>query len=598
MDQGQRMSVAVDVATDDPIRVLLVEDSHDDFRLICDLLDAVPQTRFSIDWARDLRAAQRRLDEDAPDVCLVDQGLPDGEGLELAKAARLRSAPAPIVLLSGQASRDLDRRALALGIACFLDKNRLDSSLLERSLRYAIAQHRELRRLRRLAQRDELTGLANRALLQDRTERALAHARRHERLAAVMVLQLDLDPARLGRQGSQGVLRTVARRLCTGLRETDTVARLGDTRFALVIEHLERADEAALVARKVLALLAPPVQIGGAPVALAASLGIALYPQDGDQTDLLLSQAEAAMARAHGRSSGYGCHNLKLEEQVEHRRQLEADLARALAGQQLVLHFQPQISLSAEATGIAAQLRWQRPGTGLIDLDHLLGQLLDRELQDQMVDWLLQQATAQTLRWQRSGFERLHLAVPLGRRRPPVWAALERQLGRCLDATGLQPDRLELELEEHQIAGGHGQDDGLLRLRRLGVRIALDRFGQGAGSLKLLRPELIDTIKLAPSLHRGLPGDARREALVGAIVDLAGAGGLRVVACGVEDERQFAFLRRIGCHAAQILLNCPPLPAEACTAWLHQIMRRSATERPRPTRTVAARPQEPSGSAA
>ena len=228
-----------------PIRVLVVEADDADFQVTQAWLEAAPHLEFTIDRAAALETGLGRLRTGTFDVCLVDHSLPDGDGLELARAAQKDRCPAPIIMLSCAGTLELDLQAMALGVADFLDKKRLDPVRLERTIRYALARQRQAERLSHLAQYDELTGLANRSLFQDRLEHGLAWARRHERLVAVMILDLNDFKAindGLGHLAGDRLLAIMAKRLGGRLRETDTVARLGGDEFAILIENLAKPE--------------------------------------------------------------------------------------------------------------------------------------------------------------------------------------------------------------------------------------------------------------------------------------------------------------------------------------------------------------------
>jgi diguanylate cyclase (GGDEF)-like protein len=204
-------------------------------------------------------------------------------------------------MLTRCSTPELDLEAMALGVSDFLDKSRIDATLLERTIRYALARHRQAERLNRLAQYDELTGLANRSLFQDRLRRAVAWARRHDRLAAVMILDLNGFKAvndRLGHGAGDRLLAIMASRLTRRLRETDTIARLGGDEFALLVENLAKPEHAALVARKLLDTVAPPVDLDEQQVSVTASLGVALCPRDGEDAAELVRLADRAMYAA------------------------------------------------------------------------------------------------------------------------------------------------------------------------------------------------------------------------------------------------------------------------------------------------------------
>ena len=578
----------------DPIRVLLIEDSEADYWHARDLLDAAPHTRFTIDWARDLQSGMARLVPAAFDVCLLEQALPDGDGLEIVRAALARGCDAPIIMLTGRGSLDLDLLAMELGAADYLDKTRLDATLLERTIRYALNRRQQAQRLSRLAQHDELTGLANRSLFNDRLERALAWARRHERIAAVMVLDLNGFKAvndRLGHVAGDRLLTIMGMRLCSRLRETDTVARLGGDEFALVVENLAKPEHAGLVARKLLDAVVPPVAIESHSVTVTASLGVALYPQDGSQGATLLREADRAMYRAKA-EGGNLCRfsSEQVEQRVQRGTLVEADLRHALEHGELVLRYQPQIDLgdAGPGPGIAGLLHWDHPRLGLLGAERFMPLAEDSSVLENLTDWMLKAALAQAQAWQAMGFRRLHVAVPLLSRRQLAWSGLAQRLQDCLHAAGLDAGRLEIELGEEVLLSEAAT--GLRALKEVGVRIALDGFGRGPTSLRSLQLGILDTLKLARAWHQAPAGDdatpsgpgasppraahAGHIEVVGATIALARNLGVRVVAEAVDDPAQFAFLRRHGCSAVQGLMSSAPLPPQACTAWLRRATRR------------------------
>ncbi len=566
------------------VRVLLVEAAAGPVQPTRDLLQIAPHVRFLIDWARDLQTGLARLRAGGFDVCLVDHNLPDGDGLELVRAAQTGGCRAPIILLSEVGTLDLDLQAMALGVADFLDKRWLDPLRLERTIRYALARQDQAERLSRLAQYDELTGLANRSLFQDRLERALAWARRQQRLVGVMILDLNGFKAindRLGHIAGDRLLAVMAKRLGGRLRETDTVARLGGDEFAILIENLAKPEHAALVARKLLDTVAPPATIDGREVAVTASLGVALYPRDGQTGPELVRQADRAMYRAKA-EGGNLCRfsSDQLERRVQRGALLETDLRRGLEQGELQLHYQPQVTLTPGALGISALIRWCHPQLGLIGPERFLLLAEDTGLLEALTSWLFEAACGQARRWHDQGLERVHLALPLLSRQQLAWSGLTERLGVCLRAAGLTAGSIEIELsEELLLNAADGAGGALSALKALGVRLALDGYGRGPTSLRGLQLGVLDTLKLARELHQDVPADVQRDAVVGAIIALARELGLRVVAEGVDRQEQLACLRRHGCDAVQAFMSCPPLPAEACTSWLRQASARRAGHR-------------------
>jgi diguanylate cyclase (GGDEF)-like protein len=586
---------------EDPIRVLLIEDNEADYWHARDLLDAAPHARFTIEWARNLQSGLARLAAAAFDVCLLEQALPDGDGLEIVRAAPARGCDAPIIMLTGRGTFDLDRRAMELGAADYLDKTRIDATLLERTIRYALNRRQQAQRLSRLAQHDELTGLANRSLFNDRLERALAWARRHECIAAVMVLDLNGFKAvndRLGHVAGDRLLTIMGMRLCSRLRETDTVARLGGDEFALVVENLAKPEHAGLVARKLLDAVAPPITVESDSVTVTASLGVALYPQDGSHGPTLLREADRAMYRAKA-EGGNLCRfsSEQIEQRIGRGVLVESDLRHALEQGELALRYQPQINLgfagSGAGIGIAGLLHWDHPQLGLLGADRFMALAEEGGMLEALTDWMLQAACAQARAWQAMGFRQLHLAVPLLSRRQLAWSGLAQRLQDCLHAEGLDAGRLEIELQEDLLLSESAT--GLRALKDLGVRIALDGFGRGPTSLRSLQLGVLDTLKLARQWHQQPPADSNsapaclrpgpaaphagsngHTAVVDAVITLARELGLRVVAEAVDNPAQLAFLRGRGCSAVQGLMSSTPLPPQACTSWLRKAARRGA----------------------
>jgi EAL domain-containing protein (putative c-di-GMP-specific phosphodiesterase class I) len=249
----------------------------------------------------------------------------------------------------------------------------------------------------------------------------------------------------------------------------------------------------------------------------------------------------------------------------------ESDLRRALAQGELLLHYQPQVTLRAGSLGISAMLRWAHPELGLIGPERIVPLAEDSGLLPALTEWLCAAACAQVRRWSALGLGPMHLALPLWSRQQLAWNALPERLQSCLGAAGLAPAKLEIEVAEALLlADADAGGPGLAALDRIGVRVALDRFGSGPMSLRGLQLGGLDTIKLARQIHHDVPDDRRRSALVGAIVVLAKELGLRVVAEAVDRRDQLAFLRHTGCDAIQAFMSCPPLPAAACTSWLRR----------------------------
>ena len=561
------------------LRLLLVEDDPEEADLTRRLLLRAQRARYEVDRVGTAEEGLQRLAEGAYDVCLADLYLPGRDGLAFLRTLRARDVQIPVVLYSGYADEEMESLAIDLGAADFLDKEELDTARLDRSLRFAIARSRDLARLDRLAQYDELTGLANRALFRDRLDKALAAARRHRSLVGVVLLDLNGFKAvndRLGHGAGDALLREVGERLRRSLRETDTVARLGGDEFAVVVEDLRRAEDAAIVGRKILDAVAPAFAFDGEPVCITASIGMALYPRDGETAEQLVERADAAMYRAK-REGGNLCrfHDSALDREIARGPVLAAELQAAIAADELALLFQPQVTLAPGPVGLATIVRWDHPGYGEVEAEDFRALAERAGLMEELTDWLIRAACAQARRWVSQGFGPLHLAVPIYSRRQLAWSGLAERVEEQCRLHGIPPAALELEIEEQLLleellAGGAAFDS----LRRSRVRIAVARFGAGPTSLMVLRDAPVHTLKLARELIHDTPRDEHRTLFVSSIVELARTLRLRLVAEGIENKAQLQMLRRAGCDAVQAIISCPPLPERDATAWLRRAQQR------------------------
>jgi diguanylate cyclase len=558
------------------LRVLVVEHDDEDFGIAESLLARAEDATYAVERAASFENGLARLLEGGFDACLCDYALPHRDGLEFVRVAVRRGCRTPIILTADLAEAELQADALEAGAVDLIEKEELDVQRLDRALRFAVARERRVERLSRLAQQDDLTGLANRALFSDRLERALAGARRHRTLIAVMIIDLNGFKAvndRLGHVAGDQLLRVVGERLRARLRETDTVARLGGDEFAVILESLGRPEYAGLVARKLLDAVASPVRLdGGREASVTASIGAALFPRDGTEAPLLLRHADAAMYRAKAEGGSLCCfHDELLDTRAQRSALQAAELRRAIERDELALHFQPQVTLCAPELGLASLVRWRHPELGLVDAERIRVMAEDAGLVEALTDWLIGAACRQARRWRDAGLRRLHIAVPLLSRRQLGWSQLADRLDARLRAEDLPPHWLELEVDERLLleelaAGGAA----LPPLRELGVRIALDGFGSGPSSLNLLRDAPLSTVKLARAFLQGAPQDEHRALFTGAVIALAKRLGLRLVAEGIENQAQLQMLRGQGCDAVQAFISCPPLPAEACTDWLRE----------------------------
>jgi diguanylate cyclase (GGDEF)-like protein len=425
--------------------------------------------------------------------------------------------------------------------------------------------------LHRQANHDALTGLPNRSLFTDRLNQAMAHAARDQRQFAVLVLDLDrfkLINDSLGHGVGDQLLCHVAHKLKGVLRATDTVARAGGDEFMLILEDVLDRDSVSLVAQKLVAAISEPCILGVTELHTSPSIGVSLFPLDGETADVLLARADEAMyaAKKRGRST-YQFFELGMEIFSHQRLQVENDLRRALIQEQFELHYQPKIDIaSGTMKSVEALLRWRHPTRGLVPPSEFIPLAEETGLILSIGHWVLREACRQAREWQIAGLPFLRVAVNLSpvQFRQPGFLAVIRA---ALDDHDLEPRYLEIEVTESTVMShAEGSIETLEELSRMGVIVAIDDFGTGYSSMSYLRRFPIDKLKIDRTFIRDLVGSADDTSIVRAIISLAHSLRLKVVAEGVETAAQLEQLKVMGCDQYQGFLMSPAVPAAEITA--------------------------------
>ena len=422
------------------------------------------------------------------------------------------------------------------------------------------------RRLAFLAQFDALTGLPNRTLLADRFSQMLVQARR--RGAQLGALFVDLDEFKLvndslGHGAGDELLKEIARRLQATVRSGDTVARIVGDEFAIVLADLARPEDAAVVAQKLIEALLAPVDVRGHEVFVTASIGIALFPSDGNDAEALLAAADAAMYRAKqaGRNS-FQFYTPEINRRTKARAVLGRELRRALERDEFRLVYQPKFDLKSERpSGAEALLRWQHPSRGVVLPAEFIAILEESGLISQIGEWVLRQACADIRAWQARGVRALPIAVNLSARQFRQ-LDLAARIRSIVDAAGVAPELIELEITESQLM--QDPDHAIRAMRSLasaGMRIAIDDFGTGYSSLAYLTRFPVAALKIDRSFVSDINTDPSDATIVRTIIEMAHSLGFTVVAEGVETEEQATFLRLLRCGRALGYLFARPMPA-------------------------------------
>ena len=424
-------------------------------------------------------------------------------------------------------------------------------------------------RLEHLVHYDPLTNLPNRRLVQSRLEHALDRADRQNGRVAVLFVDLDRFKTvndSLGHPSGDALLELLARRLSERVREDDTLARLGGDEFLVLLENLQRPEDAAGVAESLLSLLQRPFHLpNGQELFVGASIGISLYPDDGRTVTDLIQHADVAMyqAKEEGRNT-YRFYTPTLTQTARERLGLEARLHRALAGEEFVLHYQAQVDMrDGRLIGCEALVRWHSATEGLVAPDRFIPLAEETGLIVPLGEWVLRQACTDCQSWRTNGLADLTIAVNLSGRQLRSPDLVER-VTRVLRETGLPAERLKLELTESMIMDQREQAlERLHGLKALGVRLSIDDFGTGYSSLAYLKRLPIDELKIDRDFVRDIPDDSSDMEIAATIIAMARNLRLNVIAEGVETPEQCDFLIRQGCTAGQGYLFGRPLPTEA-----------------------------------
>jgi diguanylate cyclase (GGDEF)-like protein/PAS domain S-box-containing protein len=489
----------------------------------------------------------------------TDQPLPNAVRLVIEKKKPLARQEDSVLLRP-----DGYRMAVEDSVAPILDSNK--------KLTGAVITFRDVTKTRameqkmaHLAQHDYLTGLPNRMLLNDRLTQAVAYAKR--RKTGLGVLFCDLDNFKhindsLGHFVGDKLLQSVAQRLTRQVRASDTVSRHGGDEFVILLLD-DLAENAALTAEKILLALSQPYFIGTHELCVTTSIGISLYPDDGNDAESLIRSADTALyqAKSKGRDN-YQFFKEEMNARAVERQSLEVDLRRAIKQEEFILHYQPKVNLNTgEITGVEVLIRWNHPTRGIIFPGTFISIAEDCGLIVPLGKWVLEHACQQARAWIDQGHLPMPVAINI--------SALEfrnvhfaRHVKDVLDRTRLDPQYLELELTESVLMKDVETSASILReLKEIGVRIAIDDFGTGYSSLNYLNQFPIDVLKIDQSFVRDISSGNGNDIIVNAVINMGISLKQKVVAEGIETREQLAFLSQHDCHEGQGFLLSKPLSA-------------------------------------
>ena len=573
--------------------IVLVVD--DDSNALARAKQVLGDVGFIVEGAADGEQALVRFEQTRPDIVLLDVDTPKLNGFEvcskLNQMAKGINAPALMVTgLEDEASID---RAFEVGATDFAIKP-INWPIISRRIKHILRARKAFNdireaeeKVRHLAYFDGLTGLPNRELFKEYLGQAISIARRQGwRVAALF---MDLDEFKrindtLGHSAGDELLEIVGERLLQSIRESDTItrdtvpddghqaARIGGDEFTVALTVVHEVDGVARVAQRIKDSLAQPIMLGEQEVFITPSIGIALFPDDGETVDTLLKNADAAMYDAkHAGKNQYRFYTQSMNAHALHRLTMESKLYKALENDEFWLCYQPQIDAkSGKIVGMEALLRWENPELGNISPYEFIPIVENNGLIVEIGEWVLKTACTQAQAWQDAGFPPLRLGVNLSPRQFQKDSFVP-MVESVLRATGFSAKHLELELTETLLM--QNLDDTMKILNALcdmGITLSVDDFGTGYSSLSYLKRFPLTTLKIDRSFVNGIPNDSDNMAITKAIIAMAHSLKLLVIAEGVEDEQQLAYLCEQGCDEFQGYFFHKPLPVPEFTQVLTQ----------------------------
>jgi len=554
-------------------KILVIDDEE---RLRTNIMELLKLEGFQTYGAKDGHLGIQLAQEQLPDLILCDVTMPDKNGYEVLES--LRTNPTtnaiPFIFLTARAAMSDLRKGMNLGADDYLTKPFTRSELMgvisTRLAKQAAVTERFLNEIKQVEEKlnhlilyDTLTSLPNRRLWQE--EFSLTQTRLKEKLLPVVMLGLDRFNriiSSLGHAQGDTLLKEVAEKLVSCLGSQKVISRLQAEQFAIILPPVNSPEEANQHAQALIDVLSQPIRVDNQEVFLTTSVGMAFYPQDGENADALIKNAGAAMVHAEKQGgNNFLIYNPKMNLGTSEELTLEASLRHALVRSELRVYFQPQVSLTTgQITGAEALVRWQHPERGMISPVDFIPLAEENGLIILIDEWVLRAVCEKVLEWKAKGFP-LKVAVNLSARQFSQ-SDLSSRIANILAESGLPPNHIELELTESSIVQNPEMAANTLSvLKATGLHISIDDFGMGQSSLGYLRRFTLDTLKIDRSFVRNVNLNPKNAAITKAIIEMAHGLGLRVIAEGVETAEELAFLRQNKCNDMQGFFFSRPLPA-------------------------------------
>lgn len=559
--------------------VSLFEDSHkDEERPIVVLADDDPSIRlmvrhvledenYEIVEAEDGLDAIKAVEKQHPALVLLDAVMPGLDGFTTCQQLKDRGhVDVPVIMLTGLDDDASVERAYEVGAIDYITKP-IKWAVLKHRVRSIVKSVMAERKIQRLEYRDTLTQLPNRLLFNDRLDQAIVRAERRRESIALMVVDIDdfkLVNDSFGHEAGDKLIKAVGELLSKSLRRADTVARLGGDEFAIIIENVDGEDDATSIADNLTTILKHNVRLDEQETFTSASVGIAMFPDDGMDASTLLKNADTAMFRAKEQGRGsFQFYKAEMSVNAMERLELENSIRQAIDKNEMIIHYQPTIDIhNNEISGVEALLRWQHPEKGIINPEDFLQAAIDSGLIVSIGEWMIETICHQLRVWKDAGMENQNISINLTTKQFKDQDLLGI-FKVAMEKHQIEGAELTIEVTEKTLISSEGEiEETLNKLHEMGLLIAVDDFGIGFASLTNLKDLPIDVVKIDEKFIAGVPENEQDVAVVTAIAGLTRGLKLKLLAEGIENERQLNMLKGLGCQYAQGYYWSKALPAD------------------------------------
>jgi diguanylate cyclase (GGDEF)-like protein len=562
---------------DKELRILLVGGDQQSYDRVSNRLDSLHARRSPVLWCNDHSLALGLIDVADYDVILVDALHCVDSACEWLEDARAQGYEPPMIALIDHHASALGQRMLEAGANDFIAALDLQAYMWLRTIHYVVDRYEAEQKLIQLNYFDSLTGIPNRQQFLQNLTQAVARAGQNNSILALLVINLDgfkQFNESYGLAVGDELVTTMAERLNQCLRKSDSIARVGGDEFTLIMDDANSPEDVALVSKKVAEVLSKPIMLDGYPKTISCSIGVAIYPDDGDSLDGLIKSANIALLKAKRTLGSKVCLYSDVEDRLEMAEgELEAELRRGLRNREFELHYQPRVNLvSGKTVGMESLIRWRHPDRGLVMPEIFIGTAEKSGLIIPMGYWIIEQACEDLKGFDARGCDPLHISVNLSFEQilDPLFVVTTTQI---IQQSGIDPTRLEFELTETaMIADFEKTVESMKALGQLGVSFSLDDFGTGFSSFSHIQQLPISALKVDRSFISSVTNGEEDAIIVKSMIGLAHSLHLQIIAEGVETVDQAHFLWQNDCDQVQGYYFSPALTAQDFSAMAHEQM--------------------------